>query len=278
VTQTHNSAGDSRFGSTAGRLGWIILIAATLYVSYFANLGIVGLVGPDEPRYAWIARNMTESGDWVTPRLYGKTWFEKPVLYYWSAALSFKALGVSDTAARLPSAVAALIATLGLAWLAWRIYGTETARWLLLFLPSMVGMIGFSHAAATDMPFAASLTMALIVQMRLLDRTVSTSSARIVNSTAMAACVFGFFAQAAGAMRSGVCIPLPLWLSAPPLYLGTFYAHAAIPISFMYSSLSTISNGFSLRNFSMCNRSGSTFRCFLSPFYRGRWFCSGRSL
>ena len=137
---------------------------------------------------------MTESGDWVTPRLYGKTWFEKPVLYYWSAALSFKALGVSDTAARLPSAVAALIATLGLAWLAWRIYGTETARWLLLFLPSMVGMIGFSHAAATDMPFAASLTMALIVQMRLLDRTVSTSSARIVNSTAMAACVFGFFA------------------------------------------------------------------------------------
>src|SRR5215468_4241038 len=52
------------------------LILAALYLSYFHNLGAVGLVGPDEPRYAWIARDMMETGDWVTPRLYGKPWFE----------------------------------------------------------------------------------------------------------------------------------------------------------------------------------------------------------
>src|SRR5580692_12879228 len=144
------------------RLLWLIAIVATLYFCYFRQLGVVGLMGPDEPRYAWIARDMMESGDWITPRLYGSPWFEKPPLYYWGAALSFKFFGVSETSARLPSAIAALLATLALAWLALHLYGAETARWLLLLLPTTVGMIGFSHAAATDMPFAAMLTIAMV--------------------------------------------------------------------------------------------------------------------
>jgi len=144
------------------RLFWLIAIVATLYFCYFRQLGVVGLMGPDEPRYAWIARDMMESGDWITPRLYGSPWFEKPPLYYWGAALSFKFFGVSETSARLPSAIAALLATLALAWLAWRVYGSATARWLLLLLPSSAGMIGFSHSAATDMPFSAMLTCAMV--------------------------------------------------------------------------------------------------------------------
>ncbi|MGB7285109.1 MAG: glycosyltransferase family 39 protein [Candidatus Acidiferrum sp.] len=148
--------------SAAARIGRGILIVATLYVCYFSHLGAIGFVGPDEPRYAWIARAMAETGDWVTPRLYGKAWFEKPPLYYWEAAISFKVFGVSEAAARLPSAISALLATLALAWLAWRMYGGETARWLLLLLPTTVGMIGFSHAAATDMPFSGMLTIAMV--------------------------------------------------------------------------------------------------------------------
>ena len=148
--------------SYAARIGWAVLICATLYVCYFSHLGAIGFVGPDEPRYAWIARDMVETGDWVTPRLYGKPWFEKPPLYYWGAAICFKLFGVSEVAARLPSAISALLATLAMAWLAWRVYGPETARWLLLLLPTTVGMIGFSHAAATDMPFSAMVTIAIV--------------------------------------------------------------------------------------------------------------------
>jgi 4-amino-4-deoxy-L-arabinose transferase-like glycosyltransferase len=153
------------------KIAWAILISATLFVCYFSHLGALGFIGPDEPRYAWIARAMVETGDWVTPRLYGQPWFEKPPLFYWGAALSFKLFGVSEAAARLPSAICALLATLALAWLAWRLYGAETARWLLLLLPTTVGMIGFSHAAATDMPFSAMLTIAMVcvaVALRLL--------------------------------------------------------------------------------------------------------------
>jgi 4-amino-4-deoxy-L-arabinose transferase-like glycosyltransferase len=152
----------------AARIGWAALIVATLYVCYFSHLGAIGFVGPDEPRYAWIARDMAETGDWVTPRLYGMPWFEKPPLYYWGAAICFRLFGVSEAAARLPSAISALLATLAMAWLGWRICGAETARWLLLLLPTTVGMIGFSHAAATDMPFSAMLTIAMVCAALLL--------------------------------------------------------------------------------------------------------------
>src|SRR5947209_19584106 len=153
---------DKATASSAQRIGWAILILITLYICYFSHLGVIGFVGPDEPRYAWIARDMMETGDWVTPRLYGRPWFEKPPLLYWGAALSFKLFGVSEAAARLPSAICALLATLALAWLALRLYGAETARWLLLLLPTTAGMIGFSHAAATDMPFSGMLTIAIV--------------------------------------------------------------------------------------------------------------------
>src|SRR5438094_5360264 len=179
--------------STARRVGWAVLIAATLYVCYFSHLGAIGFVGPDEPRYAWIARDMTETGDWVTPRLYGKPWFEKPPLFYWGAALSFKLFGVSEAAARLPSAISALLATLALAWFALRLYGAETARWLLLLLPTTVGMIGFSHAAATDMPFSAMLTIAMVCAAVVLGLTRDENSPVIPQTRWLALVLFGFF-------------------------------------------------------------------------------------
>ncbi|HYL09672.1 MAG TPA: glycosyltransferase family 39 protein [Candidatus Acidoferrales bacterium] len=144
------------------KFAWAALILSTLYVCYFSRLGTLGFAGPDEPRYAWIARAMVETGDWVTPKLYAKPWFEKPPLFYWGAALSFKWFGVSEASARFPSAVSALLATLALAWLAARMYGAATARLVLLMLPTTAGMIGFSHAAATDMPFTAMLTIAMV--------------------------------------------------------------------------------------------------------------------
>ena len=53
---TDNSSRDGDSLSMAARLLWLVLIIATLYLCYFHNLGAIGLVGPDEPRYAWMAR------------------------------------------------------------------------------------------------------------------------------------------------------------------------------------------------------------------------------
>ena len=201
------------------KIGWTALIAVTLFVCYFSHLGAIGFVGPDEPRYAWIARDMAETGDWVTPRLYGKPWFEKPPLFYWGAAICFKLFGVSEAAARLPSAICALLATLAMAWLAWRLYGAETARWLLLLLPTTVGMIGFSHAAATDMPFSAMLTIAMVcaaVVLRLTptpEETVGASHA----PTGRIAAPTGAVLDTPGAVPTPSALPSPTGQSQAPV-------------------------------------------------------------
>ena len=59
------------------------------------------LANPDEGRYSEISREMVESGDWVTPRLNGLKYFEKPPLQYWAAALAFEAFGANEVSAHL---------------------------------------------------------------------------------------------------------------------------------------------------------------------------------
>ncbi len=148
----------------------------TIFVCLFTSLGAIGLLGPDEPRYAWIARAMAATGDWVTPRLYGQPWFEKPVLYYWAGALGFRSHLPAEWAARLPSAIAALAAALAIGWLAWRHYGDEGGFALCpallapLVFSASVGAIAFARAATPDMTFCASLTLAMACAAAALRR------------------------------------------------------------------------------------------------------------
>jgi 4-amino-4-deoxy-L-arabinose transferase-like glycosyltransferase len=139
-----------------------LLVLAVVYFCFFSRLGALGFLGPDEPRYAWVARAMAQTHDWITPRLYGRPWFEKPILYYWAAAAAFRGLGVSEWAARLPSAIAALVATLALVWAAFRLYGLATAWAVGLILPTCIGVFGFARAATMDMLFSGALVVALV--------------------------------------------------------------------------------------------------------------------
>lgn len=152
------------------RLGGAITAAAILWIAFFSGAGRLGLIGPDEPRYAAVARAMADSGDWVTPRLNGEPWFEKPILYYWGAALSFRIFGVSEAAARLPSALAATAATLALAVLCAGLYGASAGYALLLILPTSLATIAFARAASTDMVFAGTLTLAFVAAAKLIAR------------------------------------------------------------------------------------------------------------
>ena len=154
----------------------------------FSGLRALGLVGPDEPRYVSIARAMLQSGDWVTPRLYGQPWFEKPVLYYWAAAAAFRLFGVDEFAARLPAALAALLATAAMTWAALRSYGLDAAWLTLLMLPTTLATIGFARAATPDMLFSALLVAAGASAAEMLAKKRSGGLARVA---------FGIFLGAA---------------------------------------------------------------------------------
>ena len=159
-----------------------------LFVCLFHGLGALGLVGPDEPRYAAIARSMAETGDWVTPKLWGSPWLEKPILYYWTAASAMRLFGATEFAARFPSALAALLAVFAAAWASLRCYGARAAWCVLLMLPASVAMIGFARGAGPDMLFAATLTAAMAAAMEIL---------QTPRPGWLARCLFGFFAGAA---------------------------------------------------------------------------------
>ncbi|MFN8686182.1 MAG: hypothetical protein ACK6DZ_22885 [Acidobacteriota bacterium] len=119
---------------------WLV---AALAVAYLFLLPSSGLLGPDEPRYAAIGQHMAASGNWVTPVLWGKPWFEKPPLLYWLIA-AFSHLPIApDLAARLPVALAAL-------GLLFALPSLEAA----LVLGTSFGWLGLSQVAVTDIPLS----------------------------------------------------------------------------------------------------------------------------
>ncbi len=128
---------------------------------FFFGLGSFGLVGADEPRYAQIAREMLARHDWITPTLNGVPWLEKPALYYWSAMVSYKLFGVSDWAARVPSAVFAT-AMIAAIYTFVRRFQNGMQLEAALIAASSAGVIGFGRGASTDMPLAATLTLGLL--------------------------------------------------------------------------------------------------------------------
>ena len=151
----------------------VLLLVAFCGFLFFYGLGAFGLLGADEPRYAQVAREMLERHDCITPTLQGKPWLEKPVLYYWQAMVSYRVArallpaqdqdndGVSDKAARLPGAVdAALLIAAIYFFLRHFRPGSEVDG--AFITAASAAMIAFAHAAATDMPLAASFTIALL--------------------------------------------------------------------------------------------------------------------
>jgi 4-amino-4-deoxy-L-arabinose transferase-like glycosyltransferase len=143
-------------------------VAAAIVVCLFGQLGALGLTGPDEPRYVWIARAMAQTGDWVTPRLYGQPWFEKPILYYWAAAIGFRLHFSAEWAARLPSALGALAVLAATALLARRLYGRsedwarDPATVATIVFATSVAATGFARAATPDMLFSAAIDIAMV--------------------------------------------------------------------------------------------------------------------
>ena len=128
---------------------------------FFYGLGSFGLLGADEPRYAQVAREMLERRDWIVPSLGGQTWLEKPPLFYWQAMLAYAAFGVSDWAARLPGALDATLLVVGVYFFLRRLRpGFELDG--ALMTASTTALVGFAHAASTDMPLAAMFTLAML--------------------------------------------------------------------------------------------------------------------
>ncbi len=137
-----------------------ILIFIIVIAFYLYGLGQLPLLGPDEPRYAQVAREMFLNRDLITPTLGGHTWFEKPALLYWLIAAGFKVFGVSEWSARLGPAICGVLTVLAV-WCVAREVDRSFGFWSLIVMASCLGLIVFSRAASFDVVVTMTTTWSL---------------------------------------------------------------------------------------------------------------------
>ena len=135
----------------------LLLLAVLLLVF---EPGKVPLFEPDEGRYAEIPREMLVTRDFLTPRLNGVLYFEKPPLYYWSVAASLAILGPTEMAVRLPGKLAAVSMVLLAVAFARRRWGTRTGLLAGLILATSILVVALSRVALIDPMLSAALAAA----------------------------------------------------------------------------------------------------------------------
>src|SRR5215469_14832166 len=159
------------------RLGWVVAWLV-LAVAWFATAQVRPMLDPDEGRYAEIPREMVASGDWLTPRLDGLKYFEKPPLQYWATATAYSVFGLSEWTSRLW--------TVGLAFgclpmvFGWtrRLYGTSAglAAVVALAVSPYFAIVG--HLDLLDGAFAFWLTAAMFAFTLAQSATVGSGEER----------------------------------------------------------------------------------------------------
>jgi 4-amino-4-deoxy-L-arabinose transferase-like glycosyltransferase len=138
---------------------WSLFVAfaiATLYL-----LGVRTLVPPDEGRYAEMAREMFVSGDWVTTRLNGIKYFEKPPLQTWMNALTFTLFGVGEWQARLWTGLCGVLGVLATGYTGYKVFGQRVGFYAALVLGSCFYWVACSQIDSLDMGLSGMMTIAL---------------------------------------------------------------------------------------------------------------------
>jgi len=142
----------------------ILLLLSACFFLFFFRMGARDLWNPDEPRYAQVAREMLETGEYVVPHLNGQVYTEKPPLYFWLIALISKPFGdVNEVTARLPSALAATLIVLLTYFLGMKMFGRREAFIGAAVMATSAQFFSIGRVGALDMVVALSVLAALAV-------------------------------------------------------------------------------------------------------------------
>ena len=136
-------------------------LAAGFVLTSLAVLAIRTLVPPDEGRYAEIAREMFVSGDWITTRLNGIKYFEKPPLQAWMNALTFTLFGLGEWQARLWTGLCGILGVMLTALAGTRVFGGRAGLYAALVLGSCFYWVLGSQVDSVDMGVSGMMTLSL---------------------------------------------------------------------------------------------------------------------
>jgi 4-amino-4-deoxy-L-arabinose transferase-like glycosyltransferase len=145
---------------------WLALmgVAIASVVLFIPNLSYP-LLEPDEGRYAEVSREMFETGNWTVPTLYFQSYCDKPPLFYWLIAASFRLFGVAASSARLVPALAACVTVTATFVFGARMAGIRTGLLGAFILMLSAGFANLGRVLILDgvltLTVAASLFSAL---------------------------------------------------------------------------------------------------------------------
>jgi len=139
---------------------WLVTIVTVIIV--FSNLGGIPLLDPDEPVYGETPKEMLQFNEYISPRIYGDYWYDKPPMYYWLVALSYKLFGISEFAARFPSAFLAVICVLVVYLSGCKLFNDRTGMIGALVLATSIEYFYLGKAAVTDITLTLFLTVSLL--------------------------------------------------------------------------------------------------------------------
>ncbi len=136
-----------------------LIILSLLFALYFSGLSSFGLTEPDEPRYAEAAREMLEFKSLFTPYYNYEPRWEKPPLFYLLVASSYKAFGVSEGSARLPSVVMAFLTAFFMLLVFFKAGQIERGMKAFVLFLTMPYVFVISHLSITDMTLCFFITL-----------------------------------------------------------------------------------------------------------------------
>ncbi len=146
----------------------LLLIVALLLA--LSSIGVRKLANPDEGRYAEISREMAVSGDWVTPRLNGLKYFEKPPMQYWATAAAFEAFGFNEFSARLWTALCCIGCVALVAYAGRRLFSAEVGALAALALAGSPYFLALGEIVTLDMGLTFFTTASVCAFLLALHR------------------------------------------------------------------------------------------------------------
>ena len=188
-----------------------MLLLATFI--WCGNLEYRKLSLSDEGRYSEIPRYMAQSGDWITPRLNGIKYFEKPPLQYWTTAAAYKVFGEHHWTARLWSALTGFLGILLMFHVGARLYNKKVGLYSALVLGSSLLYVAIAHILTLDMGLTFFLGLALAgILLALNPRADATTNRRWMH-VAAAGCALAVLSKGLiGIVLPGAVITLYMFV------------------------------------------------------------------
>ena len=144
---------------------WLLAIALAMCLGLFVCPLVldIPLFDPDEGLHASITQEMVEQGDWITPRLRGEPFLDKPILYFWAEALSLKLLGMDEISVRLPGILFGLLGVITTALVAWRLFDRTTGRIAALAYATTILPTAMAQAASHDVALVPWVNLGILL-------------------------------------------------------------------------------------------------------------------